>query len=262
MYWRNFKLLFLFLVVVTSSACKKSSLSADEDLGSFNPVVNVPPNPLGIDPNRPPVDTTKTIVVIGSSTAAGFGATVADSCWAGRMNGKLKADKKGFKVVNLGYGGYTTYQLMPTGFTTTSRRPLVDTNRNVTAALKLKPSLIIINLPSNDIGANFRDEEIMLNYRAMVRLIASSSVPYIITGTQPRNFVTVEQRKRLKTLNDKMIAGFPGHIADYLRKLSTPSYGLFKPYSAGDGIHLNNNGHKIVYQTIFNFPVFKTVANY
>jgi acyl-CoA thioesterase-1 len=261
MYCRKLKVFFLLLLIVTASACRKNSLTG-EDLGNSNLPINIPSNPLGIDPTAPPIDTTKIIVVLGSSTAAGFGASKADSCWAGRLNGKLMADKKGFKVVNMGVGGYTTYHLLPTSTAPKPWRPAVDTNKNVTAALKLKPSLIIINLPSNDIGANFRDEEIMLNYRAIVRVIASNNVPYIITGTQPRNFITTEQRKRLKTLNDKMISGFPGHIADYLRKLSTPSYNIYRPYSAGDGIHLNNSGHKIIYQTISNFSVFKTVANY
>ena len=261
MYYSKLKVFFLLIVIVTASACRKDSLT-DEDLSNSNSAINIPSNPLNLDPGALPLDTTKTIVILGSSTAAGFGASKADSCWAGRLNGKLKADNKGFKVVNFGVGGYTTYQLLPTSTTPKPWRPAVDTNKNVTAALKLKPALIIINLPSNDIGANFRDEEIMLNYRTMVRLIASNDIPYIITGTQPRNFVTAEQRKRLKTLNDKMISGFPGHIADYLRRLSTPSYGLFRPYSAGDGIHLNNSGHKIVYQSIFNFPVFKAVAKY
>ncbi|MFD1258370.1 SGNH/GDSL hydrolase family protein [Mucilaginibacter terrae] len=261
MYYRKLKVIFLLFLIVTASACRKESLT-DEDLSNSNLPVNIPSNPLDLDPGKPPVDTTKTIVVLGSSTAAGFGATKADSCWAGRLNGRLLTDKKGFKVVNLGVGGYTTYQLLPTSIAPKPMRPAVDTNKNVTAALKFRPALIIINLPSNDVGANFRDEEIMLNYRAIVRLIASNNIPYIITGTQPRNFVTVQQRKRLKTLNDKMISGFPGHIVDYLRKLSTPTYGLYKTYSAGDGIHLNNNGHKVVYQAIFNFPVFKTVASY
>jgi acyl-CoA thioesterase-1 len=261
MYCRKLKVFFLLLLIVTASACRKNSLT-DEDLGNSNSPINIPSNPLDIDPAAPPIDTTKTIVVLGSSTAAGFGASKADSCWAGRLNGKLMADKKAFKVVNLGVGGYTTYHLLPTSTAPKRWRPAVDTNKNVTAALKLKPALIIINLPSNDIGANFRDEEIMLNYRAMVRIIASNNVPYIITGTQPRNFITTEQRKRLKTLNDKLINAFPGHIADYLRKLSTPSYNIYKPYSAGDGIHLNNRGHNIIYQTISNFSVFKAVANY
>ncbi len=260
MYCKKLIFFLLLLVVIVTSSCKKESLT--DEFGNDNVAVNIPSNPLDLDPAKIPVDTTKIVVIIGSSTAAGFGASVADSCWAGRLNGKLIADKKNVKVINLGVGGYTTYKLMPTLTPTLLRRPAVDTNKNVTAAIKFKPALVIINLPSNDIGANFRDEEIIKNYKVIVQPLIDRKIDYIITGTQPRNFKLAEQRTRLKILNDKMISAFPNHIADYLRKLSTPTYALQKLYSAGDGIHLNDKGHKVIYQAVFDFPAFKTFAGY
>lgn len=259
MYCNKFKLIFLLLVVFMASACKKDSLT--NEFGDDNLAINIPGNPLDQAP-KPPIDTTKFIVVLGSSTAAGFGASVADSCWVGRLYGKLLADKKAIKVVNLGKGGYTTYQLMYTDAPVVPRRPVVDTNKNVTAALKFKPSLVIINLPTNDVAANYRDEEIINNYRLIINVLELNNVQYIITGSQPRNFKTLDQRKRLKILNDKLIAAFPGHIDDYLRKISTATWAIQKNYAAGDGIHLNNNGHKVIFQSLIDFPIFKRVAGY
>jgi len=260
MYCSRLKLFALFVIVAIFTSCKKDSLTDDGFDRNVSPI-NIPGS-LEIDPVKQ--DTAnKYIVVIGSSTAAGYGASVRDSCWVARLRNKLVADNKRFKVINLGVGGYTTYHLMPTGYVSSvSKRPVVDTNKNVTAALKYHPALVIINLPSNDIAANFRDEEILSNYRVMARTLASSRIDYIVTGSQPRNFPTVEQRKRLKILHDKMIKEYSTHLDDYLNKVSTPTYGIQKYYSAGDGIHLNNNGHRVIYQSIFNFPIFKAVADY
>jgi acyl-CoA thioesterase-1 len=260
MYCHKLKLLALIIIVAVFSSCKKDSLLDDGFDRNVKPI-NIPAS-IEIDPARP--DTaSKYIVVIGSSTAAGYGASVRDSCWVARLRNKLVADKKRFKVINLAVGGYSTYKLMPNGYISDiAKRPEVDTNKNVTAALKYHPALIIINLPSNDIAANYRDEEILKNYRTIARTIASDRVDYIITGTQPRNFPTAEQRKRLKILNDKMNVEYPGHLDDYFKKLSTSTYGILRNYSAGDGIHLNNNGHRVIYQSVLNFPVFKTVADY
>lgn len=260
MYCNRLKLFALFFIVAISTSCKKDSLTDDGFDSSVKPI-NIPAS-IEIDPVKQ--DTAnKYIVVIGSSTAAGYGASVRDSCWVGRLKNKLVTDGKRIKVVNLGIGGYTTYKLMPTGYVSEiEKRPEVDTNKNVTAALKYHPALVIINLPSNDIASNFRDEEILNNYRVIIRTIASSRVDYIVTGSQPRNFPALEQRKRLKIIHDKMIKEYPTHLDDYLNKISTPTYGIQKYYSAGDGIHLNNNGHRVIYQSILNFPVFKSIADY
>lgn len=263
MYCKKFYFFVLFVIALMASSCKKDSLSSDDDLGNNNTPANIP-SPLDIDPVHAD-SVNKYIVVIGSSTAAGFGASVRDSCWTGRLRNKLIVDKKKFKLINFGVGGYTTFHLMPSSTAAMSiaaQRPLPDTNKNVTAALKYHPVLVIINLPSNDIAANFRDEEIIRNYRLMVRTIASANCDYIITGSQPRNFPSPQQRMRLKILNDKLTTEFPNHIDDYLKKISTASWAINRIYGAGDGIHLNNLGHKVIYQSIFEFPIFKKVADY
>lgn len=260
MYCHKLKLFAIIFIVAVFTSCKKDSL-LDNGFDSTVKPINIPAS-IEIDPARGDT-TSKYIVVIGSSTAAGYGASVRDSCWVAKLRSKLIADNKRFKVINLGVGGFTTYKLMPNGYVSeVAKRPEVDTTKNVTAALKYRPALIIINLPSNDIAGNFRDEEILKNYRIIARTIASSRVDYVITGSQPRNFPTVEQRKRLKILHDKMITEYPGHLIDYLNKISTPTYGIQRYYSAGDGIHLNNNGHRVIYQSIFNSSVFKSITDY
>ncbi|UEG53904.1 SGNH/GDSL hydrolase family protein [Mucilaginibacter daejeonensis] len=259
--YRSIVILFSVLIVVLS-ACKKASLTDDALNSPYSPV-NIPTKPSD-DASKPAKDTSnKVIVILGSSTAAGFGATSPDSCWVGRLKLRMTKDKKNVKIINLGIGGYTTYQLMPTGqLSAIPNRPRPDTNANVTAALKYQPDLVIINLPSNDIAANYRDEEILKNYRTIIRLVASARSSYLLTGTQPRNFNQAAMRNRLKILNDKLVSDFPQNVHNYFMKLATPSYAMQRIYNAGDGVHLNNRGHNLVYQTMMTSPVLKTVAGY
>ncbi|MEM6349031.1 MAG: hypothetical protein AAF927_34410, partial [Bacteroidota bacterium] len=50
------------------------------------------------------------IVVLGSSTAAGSGASSSDSAWVNRYRQYLQSINPDNQVVNLAQGGYNTYR--------------------------------------------------------------------------------------------------------------------------------------------------------
>lgn len=54
-----------------------------------------------------------TVVVLGSSTAAGSGASTADSAWVNRYRVTITNINPNNSVINLGVGGKTTYNIMP-----------------------------------------------------------------------------------------------------------------------------------------------------
>jgi lysophospholipase L1-like esterase len=146
---------------------------------------------------------------------------------------------------------------MPTGFSAASR-PTPDTAHNITKALSLKPTLVLISFPTNDIAANYTDDEILSNYAKITQLLDAANVRYVVYGTQPRNFPTAAQRLRLKTFNDKAKAVYTTHYNDFLDQLSNPDYSIKTVYSAGDGIHLNNAGHTVIYNATMNQPLFES----
>ncbi len=199
------------------------------------------------------------IVILGSSSAAGEGANPIDSAWAFRL--QLTINQNGTKATftNLAYAGYVTYQAMPTGYTVAGR-PAPDTARNITKALSLHPTLVMISFPSNDIADNYTDDEIMNNFAVMTHMLDSAKVQYIVFGTQPRNFPDSTQRMRLKTLDDKIVAAYPINVNDFLAALSTSSYDINPIYSAGDGIHLNNSGHCLIMTRTMQHPIFIQVT--
>jgi acyl-CoA thioesterase I len=199
-----------------------------------------------------------TIVIIGSSTAAGVGATPSDSAWVNRVRLATLTNKRSLYFINLAVAGYTTYQGMPNGYNMVNR-PAVDTARNITKALSYKPSLVMITYPTNDVANNYTDDEIMDNYKQMVYLLDSAKVKYIVFGTQPRNFTEAAQRERLKTLNDKIKTTYAAHLNDNFDAFATSELMIKPELSYGDGVHLNNAGHYIIVQSVLTNTIFQGV---
>ena len=190
------------------------------------------------------------IVVLGSSTAFGNGASPINLSWVNLLQSKLIEDEKDAIVINLALGGYSTYEAMPNGFEPPSSRPFPDESRNITKALSYHPNLILINFPTNDIAYNYSDNEILGNFSKMTNEMDSLNISYVIFSLHPRNFTDASTRSRLRSLNDKLKKIYTNKINDYYNILSTPFNTLKSEYDSGDGAHVNNAGHDVIFQSI------------
>jgi lysophospholipase L1-like esterase len=200
------------------------------------------------------------IVILGSSTAAGGGASPLDSAWAYRIQGVINKNGTKANFIDLAIEGYTTYHAMPNGYHV-ANRPAPDTTANISKALSLKPNLVIISFPSNEIAYNYTATEIMHNYSVMTHMLDSAKVQYIIFSDQPRDFTNYGQRYREKTLNDTIKNTYTTHVNDFFAPLATSNYMIKPMYSAGDGIHLNDSGHALIMNATLNQPIFKEVVH-
>lgn len=196
------------------------------------------------------------IVVLGSSTAFGVGASPSDSAWVMRLNAKLKQDKYNITVVNLASGGYSSYHIMPDASVPATGRPLPDAEKNVTKAIALNPDLVIINLPSNDIANNYSDAEIMSNFSVVTNRLKPANIQFIISGTQPRT-LPADQQSRLVALNTSLSSAYGTNFFNYYGDLSTSANLIQPKYDTGDGVHLNNSGHYVIFDRLMKHPVFK-----
>jgi acyl-CoA thioesterase I len=197
---------------------------------------------------EPIPNTKKVVVILGSSTAYGTGASPIDSSWVNLLRYSFNNEKKDVTVYNLALGGFTTYNIMPKEIGVVTNRPLYDTSRNVDKALSLKPDFIIISLPSNDIANEYSDQEILHNYSVITSLIKKVNIPFIITSTQPRNLTSSAARMRLQAFNLNLLNLFPENVLNYYDSLTDfPSLNIKRDLDAGDGIHLNNKGHSIIF---------------
>ncbi|MBK9335796.1 MAG: SGNH/GDSL hydrolase family protein [Lewinellaceae bacterium] len=187
------------------------------------------------------------IVVIGSSTAAGVGARPLDSAWVNRYQAHLKTLHPACQVVNLGKSGYQTFHLLPTGHKPLPFYPAPDTLRNITKALSLRPDAVIINLPSNDAAAGYDAQVQLDNFEIIAFAAWAADVPLWITTVQPRNFDTTKIQTQFQVLQ-AMAKRYGDQVINFWEGLAGPDGTVNSRYNSGDGIHLNNAGHALLFE--------------
>ncbi len=199
------------------------------------------------------------IVVLGSSTSAGAGASHPDSAWVNRYTNYLQEINPANEVVNFGVGGYNTYRIMPTGFVPPAGRPNPDPTRNISAALAESPDAIIINMPSNDVAAGFSYSEQMFNLDTIVSIAEQNSVPIWVCTTQPRNFSNQTQLDLQWEIKDSIYAYFNPNTIDFWTTIATPGYTIEPFYDSGDGVHLNDFGHALLSNRVIETAILDSI---
>ncbi|GGK56778.1 hypothetical protein GCM10011405_01130 [Rufibacter glacialis] len=187
-------------------------------------------------------------VVLGSSTAEGVGPGPYDSSWVGRSITYLRANKDKFKgdtIINLARGGYTSFDIMPSG----------DQNRNITKALSYKPYAIIINMPSNDIANGRSVEDQMNNFAALSEMAKQQKVVMWVTTAQPKD-LNEDGRKKLIELTNRINTVYGDQVIDFWSSVSNPNGTIHAQYNAGDGIHINSPGHRLFFSRVIGKKVF------
>lgn len=199
------------------------------------------------------------IVVIGSSTAAGTGASPIDSAWVPRYRNYLQSTNPANTVTNLAKGGYNTYHLLPSATQPAPNRPAPDTLRNITRALALHPDGIIINLPSNDAASGYSAEEQLANFNTIVQEANAAAVPIWVCTTQPRNFSPGQVQIQL-AVRDSILQWYGNFAVNFWDDVATPD-GLINPlFNSGDGVHLNNGGHRLLYNRVVEKALLSTLV--
>ena len=192
------------------------------------------------------------LVVLGSSTAAGEVARPLDSSWVNKYKLYLGTVFQNYEVVNLAVGGYTTFNVMPTGYVRpypydTSAALAVAPNNNITKALSLNPSLILVNMPTNDSYRFIPVSQQMANFDAIVDAAVNAGVPIYVSTSQPRNesqFV----RNLLIDLKNQVVSHFAGRALDFWTGIANADGTINAQYDGDGGTHLNNAGHVVLFQ--------------
>ncbi|WP_461146241.1 SGNH/GDSL hydrolase family protein [Spirosoma pulveris] len=202
-----------------------------------------------IDTTIVPKPSPGTIVIIGSSTAAGWGASEYKYSWAGLLAQELVNNR----VVNLAKGGYTSYQLLPTNASHPANRPDADTLRNINAALKEKPVTLILSISSNDLVAGYSVEEIIANFNAIrSKALAAGVAHVIITTPLPRNY-SAEVTANLLLQRDLVLKNYGSSAVNIFDPLANEQNQTKPEYLSSDGIHPNDKGHAVIYKQIGGF---------
>lgn len=190
-------------------------------------------------------------VIIGSSTAEGAKASSIDSSWVGRLNSHLKDLNENNELHNLAKSGYTTYHLISENIKR-AKRPKSDTLRNVDYALSFNPTHIIINLPSNDAAYNYTVDEQLINFESMIQTCRKKNVKVFLCSAQPRNFKEPEKISNQLKLNLFLENKYSDIYIDFWTNIAHLDGTILKELNSGDGIHLNDKGHKILFDQVIS----------
>ncbi len=249
----------------------KGSLTQYDDV-----VVTVQNNPATV------MQTPKKIVIMGDSTAWGAGSSPfvalsyldegaytyawGDNAWAALFNSYFKGFNASNSVVNIAKIGLNTYQAMPDGYSTSSR-PAVLTDFNITKALSYHPDLLVVGLSTNDANSFWSMDEMIINLRAFKDLAAAQGIPVWFFTPHPRNFsddvyfTALEKRARVADLLNKEQPIFSNRLINIYDDFYNEDLSLKSIYDSGDGVHMNNAGHKRMYNRVVSANLVEYLGN-
>ena len=249
-------LAFSFVALAGCSKTPQSPPDSPQDLSPIADLASVPDQRAPADLRPVP----HSVVVIGSSTAAGTGASSPATSWVGRITAAAAERCPQTKITNLGVGGYTTWQGMPAAASRPAGRPASDAMHNVEAALALHPDLVMIFFPSNDAASSFPLSETMANQTALRDSVRTAGAADMIIGPFPRAFTDPGQIALMTGLRDQLPAiGASRYVALWDALAATDNM-VQTQYAAGDGIHLNDAGHAVVAQLVQASPAWAAVC--
>ncbi|MDG1476735.1 MAG: SGNH/GDSL hydrolase family protein, partial [Vicingaceae bacterium] len=201
------------------------------------------------------------IVVIGSSTAAGTGPSTPDSAWVNRYREYLQEINPLNQVTNLAIGGTTTYHIMPSSFIAPAGKPTTNPNNNITRAINLNADAIIVNMPSNDAANGFGINEQMANFIIINDTANAANIPIWTCTTQPRTSLSLAGDLIQLGVRDSIINHFGNFALDFWNGCADINNDIATLYDSGDGVHMNNAGHRILTNRVINAEIPNTIAD-
>ncbi|MDR6984052.1 lysophospholipase L1-like esterase [Rheinheimera pacifica] len=186
-------------------------------------------------------------VVLGSSSAAGAGATKPENSWAGL----LRADEVSADAVwhNIARGGYTSYQALSESCKVDVLRKQPDAEHNIDKALQLSADLVLLSFPSNDAALGYPAVETAANILLLRQQLADENIALLVLSAQPRN-MAADKQQQLVELNRLLKPVLTDCFVDIYASLAAVDGGLSAQYDFGDGVHLNDAGHQLVFDAI------------
>ena len=175
-----------------------------------------------------------------------MGATQRSSAWAGLLTSYLTKDK----IINLAVPGYTTYHILENGTINPADRPAPDTLANITAALKKKPTILIVSMTTNDVAGGFSVDEILTNLEIIHKKALAKGVRrFIVTTPHPRRISSAATLKYLDQ-RDRILKKYGTDAVNFFDAVADSEYYFRPEYLYSDGIHPNDAGHAVLFEQV------------
>jgi acyl-CoA thioesterase I len=199
-------------------------------------------------PSAAPLDAAPGIwVVLGSSTAAGAGAAPGEG-WVDGLAARLQP--LGVHVVNLARPGLLSSQALPADVAQPAGTPPPDPTVNIDRALAQAPRLVLLAFPSNDAVAGVPAERTVAAWREMAARARAAGAATLVLSTQPRAGLTGVQQATLQATDEAAAAQFGACFVPLRQALAGADGAPAAAYAAGDGVHLNAAGHRVVLELV------------
>jgi lysophospholipase L1-like esterase len=186
-----------------------------------------------------PGQVAKRVTVIGSSTAANNGVTNYNNAFVNKLRAYYQAEGLAIDFVNLAVAGTRPFDI------------------DINAALNNNATdILLVCYPSNGYTAS-ANASVIARYFEFQNACNSRGIQMIVTGTQPRDDFSPDDRANLITMNNLFRTNFPDRFIDFLTPLLNTNGNTMKPEYRADGIHPNDAGHEVLYQLVKAFNIFQ-----
>src|SRR6476620_9060778 len=202
------------------------------------------------------------LTILGSSSAEGLGASKKDSSWVGRLSYHYKKIEPVIDTLyNLAKRGKDPYYAMPSSYTPQVGRSLPNKDSNVTRAVKLNGKYLIVSFSSNNYDV-FSFAEIHMTLKTIRDSALKAGIVCFISSSQPRTQFDAAGRLKLKQVKDSIIKWFGDAAINFFDPVVDPSdLSILAKYRySGDGIHLNDLGHRVLFEQVLAKKIFNSTA--
>lgn len=190
------------------------------------------------------------VIIMGSSIAAGEGASSIEKSWAGRLAEDNKADK----FVNLSVGASTTYNFLPLSYTDYCKsinRPAPYTEASVSSVIAKRPDFVILSFTTNDVKNGFTPEEYLKNIQIITDSLEKAKIRYLVTSNILAGTFTQKQKQDSKTIFLSLPVIYGQYYVDIMTPLvDTANMEINKSLFISDNTHPNDDGHFNVFSKI------------
>lgn len=185
--------------------------------------------------------------VLGSSTAAGVGATPGKG-WVALLS--ASAASRGVQVRNFSRSGSVTYHALPAAAARPGARPATDPAQDIDEVMLGRPTLVILAFPSNDAVAGYAATETVANLLAIRRRALDGGAAALVQSSQPRDSATDAQRAAMRDADSALAQSLGECFVDVHPPLADSQDHIAAAYAAGDGVHLNDAGHELIFERV------------
>ncbi len=176
-------------------------------------------------------DHLKKLVIIGDSLTEGYGVS-KNSAFPQLIEKKLNEKSQTWQVVNSGVSGSTTASALS----------------RVRWVLKNKPDLLLIILGANDGLRGLKTDQSEKNLAEAIELAQKSKVKVILGGLyMPPNYGK-EYTQQFKIMYSHLAKKYKVYLVPFILEKVAGDPKL----NQADGLHPNEEGHKIIADTIYN----------